>query len=70
MLLTIINKVLVVLFFLACLTALRHGYYIIQASLTSTEENPRKYVLSKKTLLLLGLSVAYILSTIFTGIQI
>lgn len=70
MLLTIINKILIVLFFMACLNVLRHGYYIIQASLTSTEDEPKKYILSNKTLFILGVSIAYILSVIFTGLQI
>lgn len=70
MLLTIINKILIVLFFLACLNILRRCYYMIQALLTSTEDSPRKYILNDKTLLILGVSIAYVLSVIFTGLQI
>lgn len=66
----IVNKVLTLLLFLSLLTAIRHGYYFVQAVITSTEEQPKKYKLSKTALLFLGLSIAYVLSAIFTGIKI
>jgi len=69
-LLALLNKVLVVLFFMACLNTFRHAYYLIGASLKSTKEDPRKYFLSDKALIFLGISIGYILSVIFTGIQI
>jgi len=70
MVIEIINKLLMILLMLSSLTTLRHSYYFIQAYITSTEELPVKYILSPKTLLFLGLSVAYILTVIFTGIKI
>ena len=66
----LLNKVLMVLFFVSILNVVRHGYYFIQAIITSTEELPIKYVISKNSLILLGLSISYILSVIFTGINI
>jgi len=66
----LLNKFLMVLFFISLLNTLRHAYYFIQAMVTSTEEQPIKYVISKPSLTLLGLSIAYILSAIFTGIKI
>lgn len=66
----LINKILTVLFFAACLNSIRHSYYFIQAWFTSTEELPVKYRLTPKSLLLLGISIAYVLTTIFTGIKI
>jgi hypothetical protein len=66
----LLNKVLMVLFFVSILNVVRHGYYFIQAIITSTEELPIKYVISKNYLILLGLSISYILSVIFTGINI
>jgi len=66
----LLNKLLMMLFFISLLNTLRHGYYFIQALVTSTEEQPIKYVVSKNSLLLLGLSIAYMLTTIFTGIKI
>jgi hypothetical protein len=66
----ITNKVFMVIFFMACLTTFRHGYYFIQAYLLSTAEEPVKYKLTKTSLLYLGISIAYILTAIFTGIKI
>jgi hypothetical protein len=70
MLLEILNKVLVVCFFMACLVTTRHTYYFIQALLTSTEEEPIKYRLTSTQLIFLCLSISYVLSVIFTGIKI
>lgn len=70
MLIDIINRILLVLFIMSCLTTIRHAYYFIQAFLTSTEETPIKYRVSKASLLFLCLSIAYILSVIFTGIKL
>lgn len=70
MLIEISNKILIIFFFLSCLTTFRHGYYFIQAFFTSTEETPVKYRISQYSLLLLGISIAYILSVVFTGITL
>lgn len=66
----IINRILMLLFFMASLTTIRHIYYFIQAFFTSTEEQPKKYVLTNTSLILLGVSIAYILSSIFSGITL
>ena len=65
-----LNKLLLVLFFVSLLNTIRHAYYFIQAIVSSSEEQPIKYVISKSDLTMLGLSIAYILSVIFTGIKI
>jgi hypothetical protein len=70
MLIDIINRILFVLFFMSCLTTIRHAYYFIQAFFTSTEEQPVKYRVSKTSLIFLGVSIAYIISVIFTGIKL
>lgn len=70
MIIDILNKILMVLFFMSCLTTIRHGYYFIQAILTSTEEQPIKYKLSNTSLILLCISVSYILSVLITGITL
>lgn len=70
MVLELINKLLVVLFFMSCLAALRHMYYFTQAFFSSTEEQPVKYRLSSSSLLYLCVAIAYILSVFFTGITI
>jgi hypothetical protein len=70
MLLDTLNKFLMVLFFLSCLNTIRHLYYFIQAWASSTEEIQVKYKITNKSLFLLGVSIAYVLTTIFTGIKI
>lgn len=66
----IVNKFLLLVFILSCLTITRHLYYLVQAYFSSTEEQPVKYKLKPITLFYLGLSIAYALSTIFTGIKL
>jgi hypothetical protein len=66
----LLNKLLMFLFFVSLLNSIRHAYYFIQAIVSSTEEQQLKYVISKTSLILLGLSIGYILSVIFTGIKI
>ncbi len=70
MLIDILNRIFIMGFFLSCLTTIRHSYYFIQALLKSSEELPVKYKISKTSLILLGVSIAYILSVIFTGIKL
>jgi hypothetical protein len=70
MLVDILNKILLILFFMSSLNVLRHVYYFIQAVLTSTEEEPKKYRIPNVSLYLLGVSIAYILSAIITGITL
>ena len=71
MLETILNKILVVFFLLSIFNVFRHGYYFIQAMFKTNEEGQTsKYIISNKSLFLLGLSLAYALSAIFTGITI
>ncbi len=71
MLETILNKLLVVSFLLSIFNVFRHGYYFIQAMFKTNEEGQTsKYIISNKSLFLLGLSLAYALSAIFTGITI
>ncbi len=55
---------------MSSLNVLRHVYYFIQAVLTSTEEEPKKYRIPNVSLYLLGVSIAYILSAIITGITL
>ena len=70
MLLDTLNKLLMVLFFMSLLNTVRHTYYFIQTWFTSTEETPVKYKITNKSLFLLGVSIAYILTVIITGIKI
>lgn len=65
----LINKILMVLFFMSALNTIRHTYYFVQTWFKSTEEQVR-YKLTPKSLILLGLSVAYLFTSIFAGIKI
>jgi hypothetical protein len=68
MLLDISNKILLILLFLSILNLVRHVYYFIQAWVKSESDEPRKYILSKSSLFLLGMSIAYILTAMFNGL--
>lgn len=70
MLLDTLNKVLIMLFFLSAFNVVRHVYFLIQTWVSSTEETPVKYKLKSKSIFLLGVSLAYILTSIFTGIKL
>jgi len=70
MLINVFDRILIILFFMAFFNSVRHTYYFIQAWVTSTNEEPVKYKISDKSLFLLGVSIAYILTTIFTGIKL
>jgi hypothetical protein len=73
MLQSVLNRVLLVLFFLSCLNIIRHGYYFIQSFVISNSEDlekPLKYRLSRTSLILLGISIAYILTTLVTGLKV
>jgi len=66
----LINKILILLFFLSLLNILRHSYYFIQAWITSESDKPKKYMLSSVSLYIVALSIAYILMSIFYGITL
>lgn len=70
LLLLVINKILMLLFFMSCLNAFRRAYYFIQAWISSSSEEPVKYLLNKREMWILAVSIAYILTVIFTGINI
>lgn len=62
----ILNKILFLLFFLSTLNVVRHLYFIVQA----LGINKERYTLKDSSLWLLGLSIGFILTCIFTGITI
>lgn len=70
MLLLIINKILVILYVLSLANVLRHGYYFIQAFISTYGDEPVKYILGDKALLLLGVSLAYVITGMITGVTI
>jgi hypothetical protein len=68
--LDIIDRILMVLFFMSLLNTVRHAYFFIQAFFISTEDAPTKYILREKSLIFLGVSIAYIITSLITGIKI
>lgn len=70
MLIEIINKILILTFFLSLLNVMRHLYYFLQALFKSTSEETVRYKLLPKSLFILGLSIAYILTIIWTGTKV
>ena len=70
MILTLVNKFLVVLYLMSFLTLVRHGYYFLQAYFKSTEEEPAKYKITNRDLTILCIALGYLLSAIFVGITI
>jgi len=70
MILATLNRILIIIFFMSILTTIRHGYYFINALLTSTEEEPVKYKVSNQSLIMLCVAISYILTVLFTGITL
>ena len=64
----LLKDFLILIFFMSLLNVIRHGYYLIQAWISSTEEQPTKYRLNNKSLWVLSFSIAYILTTILNMI--
>ena len=62
------NKVLYVLFFMSILNILRHTWKV--SMILRNDDVPNKYELSKQELIFLGLSIAYLFTTVFTKITI
>jgi len=65
---SLLNKVLFVLFFMSILNILRHVWKVF--TILRNDNIPNKYELSKQELIFLGLSVAYLFTTIFTKISL
>ena len=63
----LLNKVLLITFIMCVLNCLKHIWNLVNGL---REEIPNEYEISNRERFLLGLSIAYIITTIFTGIQI
>jgi hypothetical protein len=62
----LLNKVLLLLLVMSVLNVGKHLFNIINGL---RDEIPSKYVISEKERLLLGLSISYIITVIFTGVN-
>jgi hypothetical protein len=70
MLIAVINKTLILFFFMSLLVCIRHAYYFIQAVVNSDEEVKIRYKLSDSSLFYICISIAYIITTLLTGFKI
>lgn len=70
MLLDLLNKALLLVMVLSSLNIVRHLYYFIQAWAKSNNENPQKYILDRRSLILLGLSIGYVIMAIIDGLTL
>jgi len=69
MMIDVLNKVLLMVFILSILNVLWHAFFFIQAYVKTEKENS-KYIVSPRSLLILGLSIAYVIASIITGINL
>ena len=69
MMIDILNKVLLMIFVLSILNVFWHAFFFIQAYVKTEKENS-KYIVSPRSLLILGLSIAYVITSIITGINL
>jgi len=65
MVVDIFNKILVFLFCLSILNVIRHAFFLVRNII-----NKERFVLEKKQLLFLGMSIAYILMSFIEKITI
>jgi hypothetical protein len=63
----LLNKVLLITFILSVFNCLKHVWGLVIGLM---DDIPSKYSISSGERFLLGLSIAYIITSIFTGIQI
>lgn len=63
----ILNKIFLVIFLMCSFNCLNHIWNMI---VRLREELPNKYQVTKREKFLLGFSISYIITTIFTGIII
>lgn len=69
MIIEILNRILLIIFVLSMLNTIWHIFFFIQAYAKAEQENT-KYIVSRRSLLILGLSIAYIITSIITGIKL
>jgi hypothetical protein len=65
---SLLNKILFTFFFFCVINVIRHGWRIVLRLIDS--DIPNKYELNKQELIFLGISIAYLATTIFTGIKL
>tara|TARA_R110000796_G_scaffold18980_2_gene57142 strand:- start:8723 stop:8935 length:213 start_codon:yes stop_codon:yes gene_type:complete len=66
----LLNKVLLIVLILAISNIIRHGFLLVQTWMNNTVENRERYTISYRQLLWVGLSIAYIVTSIISGVYI
>ena len=66
----ILNKILLIVLVMSSLNVTRHLFYFAQAWMNSDSENPQKYRISNTSLWILSVSIAYVITSILTGINL
>lgn len=61
----IINKILIFILCLSLLNVIRHSFFLFRSFM-----NEERFIMDKKSLLFLAMSIAYILMSIFNGVTI
>lgn len=69
-LLLILNKGFMFMFFMSFLNLIRHTYNLIQTYYIGSEDENVRYIVEPKDLLILAVSIAIVLTSMFTGIQL
>jgi len=65
MMVDILNKLFLFFFFLSILNVIRHGFFLIRNFI-----DKERFILEGKSLLFLGMSIAYILVIIMDGVKL
>jgi hypothetical protein len=67
--LEILNRFLMMIFVLSLLNIFRTTFFLIGTFLKSNSETPEKFRLTKIELIFLGLSISYVITSMFSGIK-
>jgi hypothetical protein len=65
MIIDILNKVLFFLLIFSSLNIIRHGFFLIKSF-----KDSERFILDKKSLIVLGMSISYVLLMIMDGIKL
>ena len=65
-----INKLLLLLLIMSSLVCVRNLFFFIQSWVTSNSEEPKRFILNKRELFILCISIAYVIVCILTGVKI
>ena len=66
----ILNIILTTLFVLSTLNVFRHSYFLIKSFVQTKTDESERFRLDPTALKLLGISIAYIIASLFIGIGI